>query len=147
MQATEKKWSELHSHLGRGIDDWGSLGIDYIKIIEMDLRKRLNPVLKTKEYESYQNSQARSAGHPTFGSLIHILREFNRLPASLKEKIKYSGVKLHNERLLLDQLSDLLRLRNQAAHNEFNASNIIELRGLLYDKGFLKNYFSLTIKI
>lgn len=145
LQDAEKQWSAMHSHLGRGVHDFGSLAISYIKPIEVELRNRLLPILQTKEYDNYRRSQGRlPEKNPTLGTLLHLLNDFKKLPTSFQEKIKQSGIGIYSDRVLLKQLFELLNLRNKAAHSDsFIATDIVELRGLLYDKQTLKRFFEL----
>ncbi|MGD0962209.1 MAG: hypothetical protein ABSB19_20555 [Methylomonas sp.] len=145
LQDAEKQWSAMHGHLGRGVHDFGSLAISFIKPIEVELRTRLQPILQSVEYINFRQVQGRNIEkNPTFGTLLHLLNDFHKLPKALQEKIKELGIRIHTDKDLLTNLFDLLKLRNEAAHSAgFTASDIVKLRGLLYDKQILKRFFNL----
>ncbi len=142
LQDAEKQWTALHEHLGRGIGDFASLAISYVKVIETELTERLKPVIQSKEFVDFARPKERDK--PTLGFLLNQLKNHYQWSDSLKNMVIERGVKLHTDKQLMKNLFDIMQLRNKAAHSDsFSAQEIVELRTLLYDGQVLKRFFQM----
>lgn len=149
MVEAEIQWSKLHQEFGRGLKDWGTLGLALVKPIEIELVRRIGAACKSDSHAKFLKMGGKQPiGKLTLGPLLHMLKDFDRLPSDVQQSITSSGVRLHeNSDLIRDLISIVNPLRNKGAHSEpFSDKDYLKLRSTLFIDGRLKLLLDLLSK-
>jgi hypothetical protein len=137
----EAQWSMIHSQVGRGHKDFGSIANAFVKAIEGELGHFLKPVTSA---EPYQKWKGKSEKNVTLGPMLHLLKKYSALPDDLRALIDETGAKVHENRRLMQKLFTALRLRNEGSHPvPFGVEKLAELRELLFEERLLKDFLDL----
>lgn len=131
----EIQWEKLAPELGRGLKDWGTLGLALVKPIEIELVRRIGASCKSDSHAKFlKNGGKQPIGKLTLGPLLHMLKDFDRLPSDVQQSITSSGVRWHeNSDLIRDLISIVNPLRNKGAHSEpFSDKDYLKLRSTLF---------------
>lgn len=148
----ERFWTALHSQVGRGTKDFGSIANCYRKAIEGELKRHFDQVLASEEYRDWhlKESGRQPNQHPGAGQVLNLLVRFHKLPDALRTIIQTTGTTLHENRSLKEEWLHLVPLLNRGSHaNEqpFGVSELTMLRDKLFNDGKLKALFdSLQMK-
>ena len=137
----EIQWIKLSPEFGRGLKDWGTLGLALVKPIEIELVRRIGAACKSDSHAKFlRNGGKQPIGKLTLGPLLHMLKDFDRLPSDVQKSITSSGVRWHeNSDLIRDLISIVNPLRNKGAHSEpFSDKDYLKLRSTLFIDGRLK---------
>jgi hypothetical protein len=142
---SEIMWERLYKDFGATTMDWGVIALAHVKPLEAELVERLGRAYGSDEFRSFSSSRGKTASVPTLGPLLHMLKDYSNLPASVKKDICDSGVKLQTDaKHIRDLLSIVNPLRNLGTHTEpFTEANFIQLKGFLFRDGGYKRFFSL----
>ena len=142
----EIQWSKIYQEFGRGlIKDWGTLGLAFVKPIELELVRRLGAASKSDSYSAFLKTRGNSPiSKPTLGPLIYMLKDFNQLPSDVQDSIKNSGVKLHENSDFIKDLININNLRIKGAHPvPFSDKDFLRLRTTLFGDRGLKLFLDL----
>lgn len=141
----DAEWSALHHQLGKGRSDWGSLATAYVKVIEGELLFRMESIFSSPVYEAYCLAKNRKLErHITLGPMLHLLRDFENLDQSLRQKIADTGVRIQSDASLLKNLLWLMDIRNSGSHPAgISEKQFAALRTLFFRGGVLKRFIEL----
>jgi hypothetical protein len=142
----EVHWEKLASGIGRDASDFSSLGIAYAKPIEAALIAKLERAYQLPEYQEFCRTERMTEAPttPSLGPIFYMLKDFKVLPEAVRLAIESSGVKLHSDSDFLLQLRTTFDLRNKAGHEKkFASKDIVHLRDLLFNGGFLRRFLTL----
>lgn len=143
LQNAENLWSSMHMQLGRGTGDFGVVATAYVKVFEGEIMDRMRPVTTTKPFEVYyrQTYKKDPEQHISLGSLLFLLKNFERLPVDLQNVIRSTNIRVHEDKELVDDLFKSMQFRNKGAHaGSFNAKQFIDLRKLVFEDQLLKRF-------
>jgi hypothetical protein len=146
LQDAEGLWSSMHMKLGRGEGDFGSVATAYVKVFEGEIKDRMLPVTSTQPFIAYYRNTYRKnpEGHIGFGELLFLLKKFERLPFDLRDVIRATGIRVQDDRALVDNLFKAMQYRNNGAHaGPFNEKQFIDLRKLIFEDQSLKRFIGL----
>lgn len=150
-ERTRQIWIAAHIKIGRLSHDiifdttseWGNNAAELIKPIENELKERLGDIYSDPAYRNYRSREGRNnPGTPTFGSLLQLLGEYDRLPESLRSRME-STSSLHKNRPLMTRLRKINSdYRNPGVHVDvFPVNKLHALIGELYSEGDLYRDF------
>ena len=137
----EIQWVMLSPEFGRGLQDWGTPGLALVKPIEVELVRRIGTACKSDSYAEYLKMEGKQPiGKLTLGPLLHMLKDFDRLPPDVQQSITSSGVRWQeNSALIRDLINIVLPLRNKGAHSDpISDKDYLKLRSTLFFDGRLK---------
>lgn len=143
LQNAENLWSSMHMQLGRGTGDFGVVATAYVKVFEGEIMDRMRPITTTKPFEGYyrQTYKREPEKHIGLGSLLFLLKNFERLPTDLQHIIRATNIRVQEDKELVDDLFKSMQFRNKGAHaGTFNAKQFIDLRKLVFEDQLLKRF-------
>lgn len=146
LQNAENLWSSMHMQLGCGTGDFGVVATAYVKVFEGEIMDRIGPITTTKPFEVYyrQTYKKDPEQHISLGSLLFLLKNFERLPVDLQNVIRSTNIRVHEDKELVDDLFKSMQFRNKGAHaGSFNAKQFIDLRKLVFEDQLLKRFIEL----
>lgn len=142
----EIQWSKLFQEFGRGLKDWGTLGLAFVKPIEIELVRRIGAACKSSSYAEFLKKKEKPPiGKLTLGPLLWMLKDFNRLPSDVQQSISSGGCRLQeNADLVGDLINIVLYFRNKGTHSEpFSDKDFLKVRATLFSEGRLKLFLDL----
>lgn len=146
LQNAENLWSSMHMQLGRGTGDFGVVATAYVKVFEGEIMARMSPITTTKPFVVYyrQTYKKEPEQHISLGSLLFLLKNFERLPVDLQNVIRSTNIRVQEDKKLVDDLFKSMQFRNKGAHaGSFNAKQFIDLRKLVFEDQLLKRFVDL----
>ena len=135
LRDAEREWTAAHRNIGTRDGDFGALATSYVKVVEILLLENLTLVCRTAAFKDYWTHKFKRQpdAHLTLGPLLHMLKEFDNLPAPLQGEITNNGISIQNDRSLIKSLLNLMAIRNKGAHtSDVSDSDVVKIRDVLY---------------
>jgi len=148
LRDAEREWTAAHRNIGTRVGDFGALATSYVKVVEILLLDNLASVCRTHAFKDYwmKKFNRQPDVHLTLGPLLHMLKEFDNLPVSLQEEIKYNRIFIQDDKQLIKSLLNLMTIRNRGAHtSDVSDNDVVKIRDVLYGDQVLTRIIKIAV--